>query len=260
VEENHTFADVMAHMPWLAGEGLANGIAANFFSNDGGSAKNYFWLSSGSNESQYGCDGWGCLQPIKSANIFHELDKRGISWKVYAQSLPYAGAMQHNDSGAYAVRHNPAVWYADVLNAGASYQRQHVVPATQLASDLAGGSLPAFAFIIPDVDHDAHNGTLAQADDYARSTVGPLLNSPPFQAGGDGLLFVTFDECGEGTNAGCDGHVFTAVIGPSVVPHTMSNTRYSHQNILRTVLDALGVSAYPGAAATASDMSDFFRR
>src|SRR5581483_11944233 len=33
---------------------------------------------------------------------------------------------------------------------------------------------------------------------------------------------------------------------------------YHHENALRTMLDSLGIKNYPGASATASDMSDFF--
>jgi hypothetical protein len=100
---------------------------------------------------------------------------------------------------------------------------------------------------------------LAAADDFLSSTLGPILDTPDFQPGGDGLAIVTFDECGGGTNAGCGASVYTAVIGPKVTPHTVSATFYKHENTLRTMLDALGVRSYPGAAAAVSDMSDFFR-
>jgi hypothetical protein len=69
---------------------------------------------------------------------------------------------------------------------------------------------------------------------------------------------VTFDECGGGTNSGCGAAVYTALIGPQVKPHTVSSVRYKHENTLRTILDSLGIKTYPGASATAADMSDFF--
>jgi hypothetical protein len=69
---------------------------------------------------------------------------------------------------------------------------------------------------------------------------------------------VTFDECAGGTDNGCGAAVYTGVIGPKVVPHMVSNILYKHENTLRTILDALQITTYPGAAATASDMSDFF--
>jgi hypothetical protein len=100
---------------------------------------------------------------------------------------------------------------------------------------------------------------VAAADAFLSSTLGPILAQPDFQSEGDGLAIVTFDECGGGTDAGCGAAVYTALIGPNVTPHTVSATPYKHENTLRTILDALGIRSYPGASATASDMSDFFR-
>jgi acid phosphatase len=111
--------------------------------------------------------------------------------------------------------------------------------------------------IIPDVDNDAHDGSVGRADTFLANNVSPLLNSPAFQPGGDGLLFVTFDEC-DGAVGACPEQVYTAVIGPKVKPHTISSTLYRHENLLRTMLDAMGITTYPGASATASDMTDFF--
>jgi hypothetical protein len=123
--------------------------------------------------------------------------------------------------------------------------------------------------IVPDGNHDAHDcpvgksnctepEKLAAADAFLSDTVGPILSTSDFQPGGDGLLLVTFDECGGGTDAGCGAAVYTALIGPRVKPHTVSNIPYKHENALRTMLDSLGIKTYPGASATAADMSDFF--
>jgi hypothetical protein len=99
---------------------------------------------------------------------------------------------------------------------------------------------------------------LAAVDSFLSSTVGPILATSDFQPGGTGLFIVTFDECGGGTNSGCGAAVYTALIGPQVIPHTVSSTPYKHENTLRTMLDSLGIKTYPGASATAADMSDFF--
>jgi hypothetical protein len=42
------------------------------------------------------------------------------------------------------------------------------------------------------------------------------------------------------------------------MPHTVSSTLYRHENTLPTMLDALNITTYSGASATAADMSDFF--
>jgi hypothetical protein len=255
IEENHTFAEVLSSMPWLVSQGNAYAYATDYHANEPGSALDYFWLSSGSGEKAFGCSGAGCTQPITSDNIFRELTKAGLSWKVYADSLPRPGYMG-GDSGAYVERHNPAKWYSDVISS--LTLQQNMVPFTQFAVDLAAGKLPAYSIIVPDVNHDAHDGTLGQADSWLQTNVAPLLNSPAFQAGGNGILMVTFDEC-DGAIGACPEQVYTTVIGPHVKRGFRSALFYRHENTLRTILDALGVHVYPGASATAVDMSDFFQ-
>jgi len=268
IEENHTYDEVLSNMPWLVAQGAKYGHATNYHADTAGSLMDYLWLSSGSchtssdpgncnlptRTGDFGCSGYSCSSPITDDNIFSELGRAGLRWKVYAQSLPSAGYMG-DFSGEYVSRHNPAKWYADVIN-NVGLQR-NMVPFTQFADDLAANRLPNYSIIVPDLQNDAHDGTLAQADSFLAGNVAPLLNTPYFHSGGDGLMFVTFDECDAAVGA-CPENVFTAVIGPKVKPGSVSNAYYKHESTLRTILDALGVNVYPGASATAPDMTDFF--
>jgi phosphatidylinositol-3-phosphatase len=256
IEENHTFLEVQNQMPWLTSMGTQYAFSNDYHADEPGSLLDYLWLSSGSGEKQFGCNGNNCTQPITDDNIFRELTKAGITWKVYADALPQVGWMGGNTSASYYDRHNPAKWYSDVINSPAL--QQNMVPFTQFATDMAANQLPAYSIIIPDGAHDAHDGTLAAADTWLKAGVAPLLSQPFFQAGGDGLLMVTFDEC-DGAIGACPEQVYTAVIGPHVKPHYQSAILYKHESMLRTILDALGVNVYPGASATAADMSDFFQ-
>ena len=67
-----------------------------------------------------------------------------------------------------------------------------------------------------------------------------------------------FAEC-DGAIGACPEVVYTAVIGPNVKPGFISPMLYKHENTLRTMLDALGITNYPGASKTAADMADFFK-
>ena len=255
VEENHRYHEVYPHgMPWLVAMGNGYGFASNYHANVAGSALNYFWLSSGSSEKEFGCHGWGCEKPITSNNIFRILNQAARSWKIYAESLPSVGWI-NGDSGAYVKRHNPAVWYADIINNPS--EQQKVVPFTEFSIDLAQDQLPNYSIVIPDINHDAHDGTLLEADNWLQVNIGPLLDHPDFKVGGNGLLIVTFDECDAAVGA-CPQEVYTAVIGPNVKRGTQSHTLYRHENTLRTILHQLNISVYPGAAEYATVMSDFF--
>ena len=109
IDENSSYSDVVANMPWLVGQGNTNGYATNYKSDNGGSLLDYLWLASGSCESaanctlppgthDFNCNGNDCYypnttktDPITDDNIFRELNNAGISWKVYAQSYGAAG-------------------------------------------------------------------------------------------------------------------------------------------------------------------------
>ena len=292
IDENSSYEDVIANMPWLVGQGNTNGYATNYKSDNGGSLLDYLWLASGSCHSaanctlppgthDFNCNGNDCYypnttdtDPITDDNIFRELNNAGISWKVYAQSYAAAGGTpttpDNNNGTSYYRRHNGATWYSDILN-NVHGSASKIADLSQLTTDLNSGALPRFMIIVPDGNHDAHDcpvgmlscntaQKLAAADQFLSSTVGPILGTWDFQSGGSGLLLVTFDECGGGTNGGCGASVYTALIGPKVMPHTVSSVLYHHENSLRTILDALGIKNYPGASATAADMSDFFEK
>lgn len=290
IDENSSYSSVVANMPWLVSQGNAYGYATNYQSDNGGSLLDYLWLASGSCESSanctlpagtnnFNCNGNDCFysgtstsDPITDDNIFREMNNAGISWKVYAQSYAAAGgtpttADNHNGT-AYYRRHNGATWYSDILN-NVDGSAGKIVDLAQLSTDLQNGTLPRFMIIVPDGNHDAHDcpvgmsscteaQKLAAADQFLKDTLGPVLGTPDFQPGGDGLMLVTFDECGGGTNAGCGASVFSALIGPRIKAHSVSSVPYKHENALRTMLDSLGIKNYPGASATAADMSDFF--
>lgn len=55
IDENHSYSAVIANVPWLVGQGDANGYATNYKSDNGGSLLDYLWLASGSCESAENC-------------------------------------------------------------------------------------------------------------------------------------------------------------------------------------------------------------
>ena len=269
IDENTSYGTTLAQMPWLVGQGAANGHTSNFISNTAGSAMDYFWLASGSCHSSVNCalpagthdficDGNGCKNPITDDNIFREMNNRGISWKVYAESYAAAGGTVTTpddfvNGTHYYRRHNGATWYSDILNNVANSQSR-IVDFSQFAQDLANNTLPQFAIIAPNGLHDGHDSGPVPADAFLKANLPALLAKPYFQPGGDGLLIVTFDN----GDADLAGLVYTALIGPNVTPHTVSNVAYKHENTLRTILDALAIPVHFGGTANAVPMNDFF--
>jgi hypothetical protein len=135
-----------------------------------------------------------------------------------------------------------------------------------MATDLAGGYVANYAFVTPDADQDAHNGTLQEADQWLQANVPAILARPEFGPGGDGILFIVWDEgdmvadsrCSATVPLGCGGRVATLVMGPKVRPGYKSGITYHSENVLKTVCAAMALPACPGAAQNAAPMADFF--
>ena len=267
-EENRSYEHIVgsASMPYLNSLINKGGLATQFYSNQHGSLENYFWVTAG----QKITDNNDTLSVFNVDNIERHLLTNGKHFKSYAQTLPYAGytGLYYN---AYMKRHAPLPYFTDMANS--SLLKNHV-STTVMAQDIANGTLPNFAFITPDGDHDMHNcGTnlgacLWTADQWLKSNIGPLLATAPFQPGGDGVLIIWADEADLSTDnrcsatilTGCGGHIVVAMIGPQVKAGYKSVTTYHHPSVLRTMLEALGTTAnFPGAANTAPDMREFFK-
>jgi len=70
-------------------------------------------------------------------------------------------------------------------------------------------------------------------------------------------LIIVFDESGsDNTNGG--GRIVWVVVSPKSKPGYVSTTLYQHQSTLRLILKGLGVTVFPGAAAMAPGMDEFF--
>jgi hypothetical protein len=267
-EENRSYEHIVgsASMPYLNSLLSRGGVATQFYSNMHGSLENYLIVTSG----QYLTHNNDTLAVFNVDNIERHLLINGKTFKSYAQSLPYAGYTGLY-SGAYMKRHAPLPYYTDMAN---SSLIKHHVSTSELANDIANGTLPNFAFITPDANHDMHNcgsnlgACLWTADQWLKYNIGPLLASPPFQPGGDGVLIIWADEadlstdnrCSATVLTGCGGHILVAMIGPQVKAGYKSVTTYHHQSVLRTMLTALGTTSnFPAAANTAPDMREFFK-
>jgi len=267
-EENRSYEHIVgsASMPYLNSLINKGGLATQFYSNMHGSLENYLIVTSG----QYITHNNDTLSVFNVDNIERHLLSNGMTFKSYAQSLPYAGYTGLY-SGAYMKRHAPLPYYTEMGNS--SLIKNHDSSA-QLAKDIANGTLPNFAFITPDGNNDMHNcganlgACLWTADQWLKNNIGPLLASAPFQPGGDGVLIIWADEadlstdnrCSATVLTGCGGHIVVAMIGPQIKAGYKSVTTYHHPSVLKTMLEALGTTAnFPAAANTAPDMREFFK-
>lgn len=252
MEENHSYTDVIGNssMPYLNSLAQQYGVAAQYYANAHPSMPNYLMLTTGQIESY--SDTFSGV--VSDDNAYRELSAAGKTWKAYAESLPSAGYIGP-DVYPYLRRHNPVTYMSDVQNNAPA--AANIVPFTQFATDLANNSLPQFSYIAPDALDDAHDGTLEAADSWLQSNIAPLLANSAFQK--SGLLIITFDESETSDTAHGGGHVPAVIVSSSSKKGYASQSFYQHPSTLRLILRASGVTVFPGASATAPDMTEFFQ-
>ena len=258
-EENHSASQILGNpnAPVLNQLASTYGQATDYFGTSHPSEGNYVaplggWDYGITNDAPY------TTNVINAPSLASQLEAKGMSWKSYQQSLPFAGftgtcypCNATDPSSLYASKHNGFVNFASVQDNPAEMQK--TVPIEQLNTDLANGTVPNFSFIVPDQCHDMHGTNdcptdsvnVKTADTYAGQLVTSIMSSPTWKVGQNAIV-VTFDE---GTdNAGCcdanpgGGQVYNTVItnhGPLGVRYAAPSNHYS---LLLTVQQAFGLS------------------
>ncbi len=263
VLENQNYDSIVdtPAMPYLNSLIAQGGLATNYYADTHTSLPNYFMLTTGAlvttTNSYSGT--------VTADNIVRQLLAAHKTWKSYAQGLPTVG-YTGGDTGFYVKHHNPFAFISDVIND--PQQVNNMVPLTQLATDIAAAQLPNYLFIVPDNVHNSHDcpnptttcttaDKLTVADQWLSTNIAPLLASADFRA--NGVLVITFDESVLSDSAHGGGHVATVLVGTGVHSGYRGTKFYQHESVLRLMLNYLNVTSYPGAAASAPDMNEFFQ-
>jgi phosphatidylinositol-3-phosphatase len=118
-------------------------------------------------------------------------------------------------------------------------------PFSEFPSDFT--KLPAVSFVVPNMAHDMHDGSVEQGDGWLRRHLAPYAE---WCASHDSLLILTFDEGG----SGLPNQIPTVFFGRSVQPGRYSGA-IDHYTVLRTIeaiedLPPLGESARKAPIST----------
>jgi hypothetical protein len=272
MEENHGFSDVIGNPAAPNLNYLANtfGLETNYFGvSDCCSESNYVQLLGGTSFPNVNSDDPYWKNSAGNApNLISQLDKAGISWKAYLQSLPYPGyegmCYPAKCNGApdidplYVSKHDGIQNFTNNQNP-ADWSRQ--VPAGQLAADLNSNHVPRFGYIIPDECRDMHGDPpycidsgnpfdpqdqhlVSVGDAYLGQLVSQITNAG-FWAKGNNAIIVTFDE-GDDSAGCCDanpgaGQVATVVVTSHGPRHATDATPANHYSTLSSIEGALGL-------------------
>jgi phosphatidylinositol-3-phosphatase len=225
-----------------------------------------------------------CIFPKSVRTLGALLDRKHYRWRIYSEGMTGAPgghnclhALSRNlpdfyqgpGTNGYATRHNPAPWFASVLDKGGneSYCRHHSVDLTQLWQDAKRRTtMPRWSFVEPDTCHDGHDTSaeggctldpegpgspngVAAIDAWLPGFVNRLTHSNAWDS--HSLLVITFDEGSGSDTRGCTrcddksagGRIGALLIGPVLAHRSTVDflTRADHYSLLRTWENAWGL-------------------
>jgi len=255
---------------------------SNYYALGHPSDPNYIRIVGG---SDFGIDYNPTGNVIDANSLMQEMDQAGISWAGYAQGMPYPGDL--TSSGNYAVDQLPFAQFSYVYDNTPAYLQEHLLPLTQLSTDLQNpSSFPEFTWIAAD---EANNGegpinslsgilhfiggqltnqqyNVAAADQFVQQQVSAIENSPTWDAAGQkDAIIVTSDEDNNNLSLGIgnEGNNVPMIIipnGGAVTSGDMvsgpftTDAYYNQYSLMATIEDALRTTSGTLPPLTANDM------
>jgi hypothetical protein len=240
MEENHSYSDIIGntsqapYMNQLAGEGA---LMTSSYAITHPSEPNYMALFAG---NTFGLTADTCpVSEGTTANLGSELLAAGDTFKGYSEGLPKTGSTTCT-SGEYARKHSPWINFSNVPSADS-------LPFSSFPTNYA--SLPTLSFVIPNLDDDMHDGTIAEADSWLKKNMSAYAT---WAQANNSLLIVTWDEDDYTEN----NQIPTIFVGQHVTVGKYSET-INHYNVLATIEKMYGLAPV-GNSAGASVISDIW--
>jgi Phosphoesterase family len=236
--------------------------------------------------SDFGIDYNPTGNVIDANSLMQEMDQANLSWAGYAQSMPTPGDLV--SSGDYSVDELPFAQFNYVFDNTPDYLQEHLLPLTQLSTDLQDPSkFPEFTWIAA---NEANNGegpidslqgigqfiysqltdhqyNVAAADQFVQQEVSAIENSPTWNADGEkDAIIITFDEDNNNLSLGIgnEGNNVPMIIIPNGGAESGANgmeagpfttDQYANEySLMATIEDALRTTPGTLDPLTANDM------
>jgi hypothetical protein len=246
----NTAGDVARREKFLALLARSGAYLANYHAVAEHSQANYVALVSGSMQ------GVADNSPLRLERA--HLGQKLQSWRAYAEGYPTGSCDLSVVIGPYARKHVPFLGFADVQDDKA-FCSEHITGFEQFLADASAHRLPRFSLVVPNLDHDAHNKSLRDADAWLEKHFASLITDPQFRR--EVLLVVTFDE---GHKAWWQfwrfrDQVYTVLLGDDVIPGEV-NTRYNHYDLLRTIEAIFDIAPMASEDAKARPIGGIWRQ
>lgn len=230
IEENHSLDQMKVGMPYLYSQATRYGYADHYSAASHPSLPNYLAIASGSTFSITD-DNSPSSHLIAGPSVFGAAEAAGHSAKSYQESMP--SRCDTSSSGAYGVKHNPWAYVgSERTQCLAGDVPSGTSSSGALHDDITAGTLPNVGEVTPNVNNDAHDGTLATADTWLKGWLTQIYAASDWKAGRLAVI-ITADE--DAYNQG--NLVLTTVLHPSLHGQVASTalTHYSLNALLMQV-------------------------
>jgi len=245
VIENRSFTQMQDGAPYIWSMARQYGYAENFKAITHPSLPNYIAMASGSTQGITDNKGPGSHE-LEADNVFGNSWAAGRSAKLYMDGM-FSDRCRQSNTGNYAVRHNPWTYFVDERALCEKYDFDF----KYFADDVAAARIPNVGMVIPHNGNNAHDGTLATADNWFKARVATLMAGPDWKAGKLAIV-LTADE----DNRLEDNRILTVVIHPSQ-DHNVVTEPLDLYSLHRLLAD-FGHTAPLLKGATAPDMAAAF--
>jgi len=269
--ENHADSSIYSnttHAPFIQTLLVQGSRASLFVDNlpDAPSEPHYVWMEAGTNafaDHTFTGDGDPSSSNITSstAHLSTQIDAAGSTWMSYQEGInSTTGACPVKSSGNYAAKHDPFVFFEDVVGTTPSRTNAlcaaHHKALTALASDLANDTVAAYNFITPNLCHDMHSNLCSgftdpvkQGDTWLSQNVPAIVD---YANAHNGAVFIVWDE-----PEGSTGNIPLIVLGSHVKHGKVSSTKYSHSSLVKTMELILKLPVLP-TVTHANSFRNFF--
>jgi Phosphoesterase family/IPT/TIG domain len=275
MDENEEYSDIIGNpsAPYLNSLAAEYTTTTNWYSIEHISGADYRDLVSGYD-----------YQPGSTTTIVDELNKAGIPWKAYMESMPsncYTGSQTPDYT--YDAHHNPLHSFPNYTSYCNDLATEGVVPyagVASMVSTLDSTNPPDFVWLSPNTCDDMHadgmsgspcpqltygsQALITAGDTWLQNNLGPVIASPWFAE--DGTIVITWDEGNTnlglpgGTAPDDGGHIATLVISSNPANHgKVFTTPGDNFGALRAIQEAFGLPLLGNANDPANgDLSGAF--
>ena len=230
------------------------------------SEPHYVWMEAGTNafsDHTFTNDNDASSSNSTSStnHLATQLTAAGVPWMSYQEGMA-ANTCPISSTGNYAAKHDPFVFFQDVVGSPPSASNANCIahhkPYSAFAGDLMGGQMTGLVFITPDICHDMHgalncpsgissSANIKAGDNWLKAELPRIIE---YANAHDGVIFLTWDE-GDSTST-----IPFLALGTKVKVGT-STTMYTHSSMLKTIEEIFQLPVL-STVTSANDFADMF--